>query len=91
MNAIFRPEHAVAIQLVPFNAQVNDETFGEILSATGRYMVWHNKHKENHFQSKRDLNNNSADTIVHVKEFQELVVQALAVVKDAILGVREEL
>ena len=91
MNALFRPRHAVAVQLVPFKAQVNHLEFGKILQSVGSYLVWHNTHLNLHYQSNHDKNNNSPDTIVDAKQFKELVLEALDIARDNILDIKEEL
>ena len=95
MNALFRPEHAVAVQLVPYKAALNHVMFGKLLATVGPYMEWHNAHPQLHRPSNPRRANTSdhlnADTVVNVTEFTQLVQTALVTVKDLILGIKEEL
>ena len=92
MNTLFRPEHAVAIQLVPYEAELNHVSFSHLLATVGPDMVWHNKHESLHRPTgKGRVGNSQGNTIVHVGEFKQLVEDALTLVKNALLGIKDEL
>ena len=78
MNALFLPPYAVCIQLVPFEAQVNFIQYGALLQSRGPYMVWHNKHESLTRPAPGDSYNSRSDTIVHVEEFKNLIVEAIS-------------
>ncbi|XP_014665297.1 PREDICTED: uncharacterized protein LOC106807479 [Priapulus caudatus] len=84
MNAIFRREGSVAVQLVPYEAtQLNFGDFGTLLKAQGPYLEWHNKHKELTKSGVGDSRRNSqADTIVHVQEFVTLIQNSIELYQD---------
>ncbi len=82
MNALYLPYYATAIQLVPYQAQVNFVEFGKFLQARGNYLEWHNSNPDNHVQSVQDVNNNNANTIVDVDELKALVATGLKMAED---------
>lgn len=83
MNALYLPPYAVAIQMVPYEANVNWEYFGKILTARGPYLEWHNEHKDRHFQNmETDPRNSNANTDVHIDEVVDLVKIALGIAEE---------
>ena len=52
MNALYLPEHSVAIQMVPYKAGLNVKQYGDLIRNRGPYMEWHNEHEDLHHPSK---------------------------------------
>lgn len=76
-NALYLPESSVAVQLVPYKAELNTVEFGNLLKARGPYLEWHNNHPELNHSAPGDPFRNGSDTVVDVSEFTELVNKAL--------------
>ncbi|KAK6179932.1 hypothetical protein SNE40_012179 [Patella caerulea] len=89
-NALYLPPGAVAIQMVPYKAQVNFAEFAKLLKARGPYLEWHNKH-EHLSVANHNGDHSQGDTIVNVKEFVTLVKEALKLVNSDNHLVKSEL
>ncbi|XP_023241449.1 protein O-linked-mannose beta-1,4-N-acetylglucosaminyltransferase 2-like [Centruroides sculpturatus] len=76
-NALYLPESSVAVQLVPYKAQLNVDEFATLLKARGPYLQWDNTHSELNSPTKSDPFNNGSDTIVHKQEFIKIIKKAL--------------
>ena len=48
MNCMYLPEHSTAIQMVPYQAGVNVQQYGDLIRHRGPYMEWFNTHKDLH-------------------------------------------
>ncbi|GFR33942.1 hypothetical protein TNCT_597831 [Trichonephila clavata] len=77
VNALYLPKTSVAVQLVPYKAQLNVEEFANLLKTRGPYLEWHNNHPELDRGIPEDIFRNGADTIVDVNEFVQIVNRAL--------------
>ncbi|GIY17297.1 uncharacterized protein CDAR_248921 [Caerostris darwini] len=77
VNALYLPKASVAVQLVPYKAQLNVKEFGNLLKTRGPYLEWHNNHPELDHRIPEDIFRNGADTVVNVNEFVQIVNQAL--------------
>lgn len=77
VNALYLPKGSVAVQLVPYKAQLNVEEFANLLKARGPYLEWHNNHPELDRHINEDVFRNGADTIVDVKEFTDIIYRSL--------------
>lgn len=77
VNALYLPKGSVAVQLVPYKAQLNVDEFANLLKARGPYLEWHNNHPELDHHILEDVFRNGADTTVDAKEFYDIVNKAL--------------
>ncbi|GIX95580.1 uncharacterized protein CEXT_792151, partial [Caerostris extrusa] len=77
VNALYLPKASVAVQLVPYKAQLNVKEFANLLKTRGPYLEWHNNHPELDHRIPEDIFRNGADTVVDVNEFVQIVNQAL--------------
>ena len=91
MNSVHSAFICLPFQLVPFEAQVNFNEFRSVIESKGRYLEWHNKHKHNHNAHAHDKHNQHPDTIVHVDEFRELVIEGLEISKTQYIPVKRGL
>ena len=89
MNALYLPSYAVSIQLVPYQSPLNFVEYGDLLKTRGPYLEWHNKHKEKNFYM--DKGNRDPLTEVHVKEFVELIKEAIKLTRSTRPKGKEEL
>lgn len=79
VNALYLPKTSVAVQLVPYKAQLNVAEFGNLLRTRGPYLEWHNSHPELDRHIADDIFRNGADTLVDINEFTEIVRRALQI------------
>lgn len=77
INALYLPLKSVAVQLVPYKAQLNYSEYKRLLKARGPYLDWYNTHSNLSQSVPGDAFNNSADTYVQVNEFVALLHEAL--------------
>ncbi|KAG8183652.1 hypothetical protein JTE90_005638 [Oedothorax gibbosus] len=82
VNALYLPKTSVAVQLVPYKAQLNVEEFANLLKTRGPYLEWHNNHPELDRRIPEDIFRNGADTIVDVNEFSEIANKAIQLYKE---------
>ena len=83
MNALYLQPFAVAVQMVPYRAQLNWKSYGDLLKTRGPYLEWHNKHEHLHRQNNQtDPLNSNGDTEVEVGELRQLMVVALAMAEE---------
>ncbi|KAF8771662.1 protein O-linked-mannose beta-1,4-N-acetylglucosaminyltransferase 2-like [Argiope bruennichi] len=83
VNALYLPKTSVAVQLVPYKAQLNVEEFANLLKTRGPYLEWHNNHPELDRRIPEDIFRNGADTIVDANEFVQIVNRALQMYKES--------
>uniref|UniRef100_A0A4Q8K6M3 U10-Liphistoxin-Lth1a_1 n=1 Tax=Liphistius thaleban TaxID=1905330 RepID=A0A4Q8K6M3_9ARAC len=77
INGLFLPKTSVAVQLVPYKAQLNVNEYANLLKARGPYLEWHNSHPELNHPAPDDPFKNASDTVVDVNEFVDMVSKAL--------------
>ncbi|ELU00677.1 hypothetical protein CAPTEDRAFT_225389 [Capitella teleta] len=83
INAVYLPSYAVAVQLVPYKANVNWRFYGDMLRARGPYMEWHNKDKSRHRQNlELDPSNSNADTDIDIEEIVDLARSAIGMAEE---------
>jgi len=80
-NALFLPPHAVPVQIVPYKAELNYREFERLLRTRGEYAEWHNTHENLTRANPNDKFSSSANTIVHLEEFRDVVETAMSLVR----------
>ncbi|KFM61552.1 hypothetical protein X975_05219, partial [Stegodyphus mimosarum] len=89
VNALYLPKSSVAVQLVPYKAQLNVEEFANLLKTRGPYLEWHNSHPELDRRIPEDIFRNGADTVVDVNEFVQTVHRAVEMYHNNLKILRE--
>lgn len=89
-NGLYLPSYAVAIQIVPYKAEVNYREFGALLKTRGSYLEWHNPHENLSRPLSHEKYNNSPDTIVHVEDFKRVIYEALVMVQKSKYALEKE-
>lgn len=79
LSAIYMPEGAVTIQLIPYSAKLlPTQEYAQILQAVGPYLEWQNRNERMSRPNQvGDRDNSLADTILNTDDIADLVKQAM--------------